>query len=257
VTESYDLDDEEKYLTRLDSLASSYNAEVLAHIGYELTLFSVAAGSLLATANPLWAPFVGALIDLWTRPNVPFAWWTVAFALLWVFLAILAVMWFFGCFHIPYSFKYLLGRSQYYLAMSEIIWAHMGVAVTPALYASLRERVTRLGGGQRHAIQKLFEAQLYLSNYGIKVSKGGRKDDSAVAKNLVSYFGIGVNEIAEDGKFCENPIISLTDQYYNKVILMLWKRADLLTLAYEPTFRDYETSHDPALNNIAKLIRDC
>jgi hypothetical protein len=35
---------DEEYLTRLDSLASFYNPEVLAHIGYELTLFSLAGG---------------------------------------------------------------------------------------------------------------------------------------------------------------------------------------------------------------------
>lgn len=151
--------DNDGYLTLLDSLARYYNSQITAHVGYLISVFALAFGGLIAVGTSLVlrtesdALTLGPLSigDTYMRVGVP------------VILLGLLFLWILG--GLPYSLKYLVGRTQYYIGLSQIVFEHMGLETRHGdpIVQTLRERALKDNHGIDHAIVSLFEGRLFVS----------------------------------------------------------------------------------------------
>lgn len=153
----------------LDSLARFYNSEITVHVGYELTLSAFVIGTAVGLFTsvllrseeirlPTWFPFQGA--SPWLDGVV-----RIAASI----MLLVATLVYFRASWIPYSFKYLFGRTQLYHALFEIVSEHMGLTERGEPVKSggrIQKMMDRaLRNGIRTAIFTLFEARLLLSRY--------------------------------------------------------------------------------------------
>ena len=204
----------------MDSLARFYNSEFIAHIGYQVATLGLA----VALSPTIVSIIADTIVFFYSAIPKVYATWIVV-----VIYAVLFLVWFTGCF--PYSFRYLHGRSQYYAAISEIIWDHMGMLAgsTDKRTTELRNRLfgmeqwsKREELGMPAGIQVLFEAYLYFS----------------ICKKL----GRG-NEIAAhfDPFHVNEELCRIEGKYYSGQKSLVWDRTDLLLLAYTPTLNHYRS----------------
>ena len=209
------------YYRCLDSLGRFYNSEFIAHIGYQVATFGLA----VALSPTIISIIADTIVFFYSAIPKVYATWIAA-----VIYAVLFLVWFTGCFR--YSFRYLHGRSQYYAAISEIIWDHMGMLAesTGKRTTELRDRLFGMGQwserkalGMPEGIRVLFEAYLYFS----------RCKKLGLGNEIAAHFDpFHVNE-----ELC--PIKG--NEYYSGQKSLLWDKTDLLLLAYTPALNHYQS----------------
>ena len=189
------------YIRKLDSLARFYNSQITSHVGYLLTS---AAGYF-------------AIFSLATQANwIPEAWSLALFV-------VVGVLYFALPAPFPPFPMYLLARVQYYNALSQVVWDHMGSSSPdPTYFERLKQRalqVPRNGGiGIQQAVGTLFEAHLYLSYHPEK-----RKDDCCWKKIF------NLQEFSRE----------FTVSSYDRNLFGVLKLSRLLMVAYRGTLKSY------------------
>jgi hypothetical protein len=181
------------YLRMLDALGRFYNSQVTQHVGYLITsvLGYVALFSLAIQSKWIQLPYeyLGFPLDL-------LGWYAV---LLFVVLGFICVI-------MPYPpFPlYFLSRVQYYIALSEVVWDHMGMtnsdlAHRDELKVRVFQRMTQPKYPGTHgliqAVMSLFEAQLYLSCRPESHHGSEWKRDFVISDELAKYLSPDTSRI--------------------------------------------------------------
>lgn len=225
------------YIRCLDSLARFYNSQVTVHAGYLLTsvvAFFAVLSMMLSLVNEdlLQARYLLLLV----------------FGLAWI----LAVL-----------FTYFLARLQYYMVLSNIVWAHMGLqGYQPDTVTALKSRAMKTGNmrGVQASILSMFEAYLYVSElyrWAEKSDRWAEMPDRVryeTLHNLKTYFRFDDDHLAE---------LMLYWAFEGK-LFKIWQKTDLLRLAYLFKRLEYradghtckgETKHtQPCLGCIENLL---
>jgi hypothetical protein len=148
---------EKEYVRLLDSLARFYNSQITVHVGYQLTVTATVVGTVVGIVLALVTS-----IDLSSESNIIER--VLTFALL-----VVGIYVYLQC-NCRYLFKYLLGRTQYYIALSQAVWEHMGLKSFPQPKRPkedhmllLKKRALSYKYGIENAVISLFEARLFLS----------------------------------------------------------------------------------------------
>jgi len=216
---------DEQYLRILDTYARFYNSQATAHVGYGVTVTAFVAGtglslliSFVARSDPL-LPKGGESYELVVRG-----------ALLLSILAGAVVYSFWG-FHLL-SFKYLVGRLQYYIQLSHIVWEHMGAKSPPKgnpkedFMQKLKNRALKVGIEQ--AITTLFEARLYVSGCSRQRYNRGRplgdikeSERDEEDQNLMMYFC----EVSQDVLQSRHPYTTRMFRYdFDNLLYLAYKK---------------------------------
>lgn len=197
-----DLEDSE-YRRMLDSLARFYNSQITAHAGYML-----ATGLGLVTIllqSDRWISLIETTFGEYghvdaARLELLGALWFLTGAM----LLLVIVSPFLGRISriMLISPIYHYGRLQYYIALTEIVWLHMGLVeqhVDRKLFQLLKDRA--LCSSWRHenmdrslgmvqAVKTLFEARLYISLRRMKASNYELDDEGQALFNLSEYYTV-------------------------------------------------------------------
>lgn len=228
----------------LDSVGGLYNSQITVHVGYAITVTAVVVTGLLALFS-----FIEQIIRDWAlaciRSDATFLAIVLETIATVPFFISLFVAYFFGYWPWPrfVSFTYLFGRIRYYMALSQLVWEHMGISVGTgdvSVFYTLKERaVGKEGKGIDEAIISLFEARLSVSLWhrrhpGLTLSGDPRTLSDELLelrKRLQAEL-----ESAEVLRVVSANICDVSRAYYEQRA-PLWGRrnlADLLHLAYSP-----------------------
>jgi hypothetical protein len=216
-----------QYTRALAALARFYNSQVTVHVGYLLTSF-VGLLALFSLTREWIQGGIYFLILLFPSGLLPIPLTASETAIIWTAMVFLVIL---GAYLIaplryPVCFGYFLGRTQYYICLSEIIWTHMGITTRDRIYVErLMNRILANDelNGIRAAVMRTFELYLCVS--------------ICLRKHTVfdpSWFP-AFSATKED--------ISAADFYYNRRILRAWNLADLLTRLYRHSLQAYENSN--------------
>jgi hypothetical protein len=235
-SESYDGDRVlDQYTRLLDSLARFYNSQISAHVGYTITVSAAVVGTAWALISSI--VLRPEQIALRLGPISAPESWSIAFDLI-IRVMALAIVFagvptFFLVGFSRFSFEYLYGRTQYYIALSEIVSNHIGLKTQGAWRSAYAERWRKKAlsyeAGIENAIICQFEANLFLSR--CVQHKGFEKlleDDKWVDKYLAA-FDLTVDALGPWTR--KGP--------YTRTILGRWRLVDLLYLAYKPRIEEY------------------
>jgi hypothetical protein len=238
---------DDQYLSLLDSLARFYNSQITAHIGYTATVtvgvFAVVL-TLLSEIIQLRHQ-LSNLLHNWI-PSVTSFWvvvFLVALDLVILGLYLLAPL-------RPISVKYLLGRTQYYIALSQIVFEHMGLKSKftrreddPFLKA-LDTRAQDAPNGIEDAIIRLFEARLFISRCHRKNKRSEGEDPEKL-----KFFGISKSEISL--------IAPYRDHYRSAILPILgFSMRDLVFLGYKQKIDQLTNDNNPILQQRGRLLAE-
>jgi len=228
---------EDHYFTILDSYARFYNSQTTAHIGYLISIFALTVGSLVGIvvstilrADTYYPDVMG--LDTVIRWGVLTG--AIVVFLLWVLM---------DNFPFPYfSLKYRLGRIQYWMALSQIVWEHMGGKSNPKedFMLRLKKRVFEQEIGVEQAISTLFEARLYVSGCTRQREKRQIMETPEVLRlqddKLKKYFMIGKDIPVSGGPYLRKTVIFY---HLDQLLYLAYKkqiageRGQLLRQAFE------------------------
>lgn len=223
----------------LDSLARFYNSQITVRVGYLVSSF-VALIAVFALTKEWLASLVAYAAE--TVLTIPLS----QISTIWIETLVLGIdacfflVYIFGKFH--FCFRYLLGRMQYYQALSEIVWDHMGITPsTRSMYhvELLRQRaVGEKGIGINEAILSLFEARLSVSIWHRKHSN--LRLNASENKDLRTELQQTLRSI-EPFAVTHDDICWVGHTYYAQPAPLFgrWNKADLLLLAHRDALRGY------------------
>jgi hypothetical protein len=227
------------YIRKLDSLARFYNSQGTAHIGYLITSIVIYC-AVFNIFQPAQAFKDLLQINAFASSSIVVV----------IFLVLLPVwIW------MPFSSRYQLARTQFYMQLSEIVWEHMGVN-NPKAFESLKERTTSEYTSIQAAVYALFEARLYRSLW-----KKERKCEPPEVYNGQRWmdvfnpsehpFGKAIEKY--DGNYekltTSEEYERFLPAYHPRKILRIWKLpgfdyTDLLWTAHRGTVKSYP-ENDP------------
>jgi hypothetical protein len=216
------------YVRSLDSLARFYNSQATVHVGYVLTLVAISL-ALFAFVNQRLSP------QLAWQQYVRFVivTWAVIGALLY------------------YPLKYAVARLQYYIALSEIVWMHMGLQGHARDWSdAMKRRARRIRehrGGIQPCIRSMFEARVYVSQQCRKGDISGEKEKE-ISENMRKFF-----EFDED--VSDEQLRTMMIRHHYPGRLLFWDRTELLGFAYIPKLLEYRGS-DAHSVQIESLLRE-
>jgi hypothetical protein len=245
---------ERDYVHLLDNVARFFNSEVLAHVGYYLTVTGLV---IVLLANPTFG-----LMREWFRPLVAVFLGQQWFSeLVTVVLSILScglifALYFFNSFAWPLSFKYLFARTKFYECLSEVVWDHMGLyrANVWSLVKSrhsrpvveFKDRALQDGNGIHGAVIRLLEARIAAS-IRYRRNERGTQEEKRLKEDELSLFNAQ--------KLYEWYPSELDDFYHCRHTFLWWKMLDLLLLAYAKRIKKYREGNQEE-QQIGRLL-DC
>jgi hypothetical protein len=197
----------DQYVRVLDSLARFYNSEKTVHAGYLITSIIAVMALLSAVLNIVLSP---------TLEGVAFGYRMAAMLI----IAAATLICYFGINKpLPFLFRYLLGRMQLYLWLSEIVWEHMGLKASGDFAEKLRHRTENPDlNGVQDAVMTFLAARLYISicNMGQRYLEIDSVEKDFAASGLLKHLW------AYRSKF------------------LCWKLTDLVILAHRQNLQGYE-----------------
>jgi hypothetical protein len=214
------------YRHMLDAMARFYNSQIIVHVGYLLTTAALYLGSL-AVLERVLDDFLGAgPVAVCSLIALGFL---LGFALVQVKLPY------------PPFIPYLLGRTQLYQCLSEVVWDHMGITGADTQhFQRLKERVfretpTRNPVGLQEAIINAFEARLYVSlcRQEQKVTKDATPK---MTHNWRSAFYLEKQDVLACNEAQEN--------YAWHRILKYYDLPTLLMLAHKTRLESFQKAYD-------------
>lgn len=222
----------DEYLRMLDSLARYYNSQITVHAGYLLTSIVVIFGAFALVKDVLvagikWALSLtlGGLVS-GVDPSL--------FVTVGIF-PILLILYFVVPLAYPVCFQYFLGRTQFYICLSETAWEHMGITSSdPDYFKEMRMRAIgdsqtgKLGIGIRQSIHSTFEARLYISECR-RTQQKPKDEKPHVDEAWKEAFYLGEsNHMCQESNLC----------YFGQKILG-YNKTKLLLRAYNGTLKNY------------------
>jgi hypothetical protein len=235
------------YLRLLDSLARFYNSEITAHVGYAATVTVSVLAALLAFSSLVIQLRYG-LSNL-LRNWVP---WITSFWV--VVLVVFVVAFFLTVFSLAplqyLSLRYLFGRTQYYVALSQIVFEHMGLESRlmsreqDLFLKTLQAKAVGTPHGIEGGVISLFEARLF-------VSRCFRKKKESEGRNVEYLKAFGVLDTEID------VTVQYKDYFSAKILPVRgFSMCDLVFLGYKARIDRYTNASDPR-GKLLKLEFDC
>ena len=233
------MSESESYGRILDSLSTFYNSQVTTHVGYlisSIALYVTAIALILSLSGGVNAAWLATLVRIVGVTQHFVAAEIVLFAVLSVLLFVVT-----GFAFRP-ILKYFLGRTQYYICLSEIVLDHMR-AIDPKsgpYFQALRKKAKKYGA--QNAIQSLFEFQLYVSARRERdKTKYLRMPEKLYSPDCREAFLF--NDFEDEVWYGEMVIATCYAESKVHLLPMLpflsWKKTDLLLRAYRATIEGY------------------
>jgi hypothetical protein len=228
-------DGDSDYLRRLDSLARFYNSQATAHIGYLITSIVIYC-AIFNIFQPVQTLKELLKINTYVATDVIV---TIVFFVIFVLWA-----------YMPFSSYYQLGRTQFYMELSQIVWEHMKVN-NPAVFDPFRKRATAEDMAIQYAVMTLLEARLYRSLWLKKHQR--EPPESHNGQKWLNTFYVNERLFDESINTYEDLIKSpkyeaYLSSYVDRPILGIWKfpgfdRSKLLFDAHSRSMKGYP-KHD-------------
>jgi ribosomal protein L40E len=229
---------DDQYLSLLDSLARFYNSQITAHVGYSATV-TVGILAVVLTLS-------SGVIQLRHQLSNLLRNWIPCLTSFWIVVFLVTVdLVFLGLYFLaplrPVSLKYLVGRTQYYIALSQLVFEHMGLESkfrdrkNDPLLKVLRTRAQNAPDGIGGAVIRLFEARLFVS----RCHRKNKQFEGGDPKNL-RVFGVSDSEIGL--------IAEYKDYYTSKILPSLgFSMCDLVFLGYKAKINELTDPKNNAL----------